>query len=219
MKPETVPLGQIAYALTWVFRAFFFSRRLWNQPLRDGPGFFLGTEIGPDLDPAERRRWLVRYRAAILAPTLVELALAVWATAHRYWDWYPVLAGAGAVAFTLCGLFVQLWWRRRHPARPPRRVAVSLESRSLAGYTNWPLEVLLGSLLVATWVVLLQGSGPGHWKPPLAFTYAVVGLLAVRSSVVRMSWAFPAEQAESYHRLLEVHRRNSLRVMTPCVGC
>jgi hypothetical protein len=189
---------------------------LWNYPLRHGPGFFLGVEVAPGFYTADGRRWLKRYRAAVLLEHLVEaLALAA-ILAFGRWSLLPVWAGGGAVFLTSVFFGFTAYARAKLGANPPVRssAAVSLDQRRLGAYISWPAEILLAVMIALSWGLLLVHKGAHvHWNVPVLLTYMIVALLPYKIQIVRWSFPLPTERIEEHARWIEAQRRAQLRVI------
>ncbi|MCC6857631.1 MAG: hypothetical protein IT158_03670 [Bryobacterales bacterium] len=203
------------YSLTVVFRLWYFRRRGWRAPLRNGERYFLEVEVPEGWhSSAEGRTWWRRYHASILAPHALEaiafLAIAVWGR----WSQLPLLSFVAPV-FVACHTGMVIWWRRASgiDRQRPGRVAVDLSERRLRDYFSWPLEALLLLLAAGSWLALAGwGDEATRWRMPVTFTYTVAGLTVLKAAVARQGWTLPAERTGEYQRVQEVRRRQAAAV-------
>ncbi|MDP9049132.1 MAG: hypothetical protein M3O31_00190 [Acidobacteriota bacterium] len=187
---------------------------LWNQPLRNGPGYFLGVEVPAGFYHGSGKSWVTSYHWTLGA------LYAVWAVAlaaiviSRRWQMTPVWAGGFAMLFVPAMFSFQAWMRHKLGAHPPvRSVALALESRRLGDYISWPMEALAVALVGMSWWLLLRHAGPHFdWRSPLTLSWAALGLIPGKMAMVWLSWPLPAERAEEHLRLQEATRRNWIRV-------
>jgi hypothetical protein len=190
--------------------------KLWNYPLRHGPGFFLNVEVAAGFYDGPGVRWLKRYRTVLVVLyLLLAVVLAVLLVSGR-WEFLPVWAGSSAPLFVITQFSFMAWTRHTLDANPPVRpsVAVSLETRRLSDYISWPMEALVAVLIVFSWSLLLTHAGAKvHWQDPVVTTYGILALFAAKIVAVRNRFPLPAERAEEHYRWLEAHRRHSLRVI------
>src|ERR1019366_3850916 len=74
-------------------------KHIWNQPLRNGQGYFLGVEVPVGFYEGPGRSWLNGYHATVAAIYLV-WAAALWAiVVSRRWEMTPVWGGGFALLF------------------------------------------------------------------------------------------------------------------------
>src|ERR1019366_3349708 len=103
---------------------------VWNQPLRNGPGFFSGVEVPAGFYEGPGRSWLKGYHAMLAALYLVWVVALAAIVVLRRWDMTPLWAGGFAILFVPAMLGFQVWTRHKLGADPPMRpVALALESR------------------------------------------------------------------------------------------
>ena len=190
--------------------------KLWDYPLRHGPGFFLNVEVAPAFYDGPGVRWLKRFRTALVAEHLLEAVVLVVLLVSGRWKLLPVWAAGSALLFMATLFSFMAWTRRAIGANPPFRpgVAVSLETRHLSDYISWPMEALVAVLIVFSWsLVLTQVDAKRHLQDLAVITYVILALLAAKIVVVRIRFPLPAERTEEHYRWLEAHRRHSLRVL------
>jgi len=214
--PTSHQLLLSATALIVVVRVFYLVRSLWNFPLRNGPGFFLGVEVAPGFYDGPGVVWLKRHRTVVLAEYLIEALIVAAIFATGRWSLLPLWAGGSAVLFTSTMLGFAAWTRHSLGGAPPVRssVAVALETRRLGDYISWPVEALVAAIIAFSWLLLLtRGDAQVRWQTPVVFTYVALGLLPGKISVVRSSFPLPSERTEEHHRWQEASRRHGVRVM------
>ena len=105
-------------------------KQLWNAPLQNGPGYFLGVEVPAGFYEGQGRNWMAGYHAMVVVlygVCGVGLAAIV---ATRRWEMTPVWAGGFALVFVPAMFGFQAWTRHRLGVNPPvRPVALALTSR------------------------------------------------------------------------------------------
>ena len=197
-------------------RLFSLVRRLWNEPLNHGPGFFLGVEVAPGFYEGPGIPWLKRYRFLLLVQHLILVSAFAVPVALRRWNDLPLMAPIDVVTLlTLMGGFT-FWARRKLGTDPPRlsRVAVTLEARRLSDYISWPMEGLVVALLACSWLLLFsQGDASFQWQLPVLVTYTVLGFLPAKVLIVRNSFPLPPERTAEHQQWIEANRRYFLRVI------
>ncbi|MCL5006307.1 MAG: hypothetical protein M1404_07200 [Acidobacteria bacterium] len=198
-----------------IFLAVTFKRRFWDEPLKHGPGFFLGVKVSPGFYEGEGIQWLRRYHTVVLATDSI-LALAVLAIfASGRWYLFPVWAGGTAVLHTATLQGFTYYTRATLGANPPvhSSVAVPLETRRLSDYISWRVEALIAVITALSWALLLtNGDARIHWNVPVVFTYLILGLLPFKVVVARSSFPLPADRPEEHHRWMKAQRRYWLHV-------
>jgi len=193
-------------------------RYIWNQPLRNGSGFFMGVEVPAGFYEGVGRRWMTGYHATVCALYgLCALGLGAIVVTRR-WQMTPLWAGGFALVFVPTMLGFAAWTRHRLGADPPvRPVALALESRRLGDYISWPAEALAVALVAVSWWLLLSHGGKHFdWLTPLLWSWVALGFLPGKIATVRASWPLPAERTEEHYRYQDAMRRNSIRVMDLC---
>src|SRR5262245_20917294 len=190
----------------WVF---------WNCPLNHGRGYFMGVEVGPGFYEGPGIQWLKRYRALLLAVHVIMVFLFLVLVASHRWKDLPIMAPVIVSLFlTMFGGFV-IWTRRRLGSKPPKlsSVAISLETRRLSDYISWWVEVLLVTLLAASWLLLIfKGKAEFEWAWPVLITYAVMGLLPAKILIAHDQFPLPPEKTQEHKRFQEGSRRYWLKV-------
>jgi hypothetical protein len=187
---------------------------VWNQPLRNGPGYFLGIEVQAGFYQGPGKNWLTGYHAMLTA------LYGVWAVAlaaiivTRRWEMTPMWAGGFALLFVPSMLGYGMWTRHKLGVRPPvRSVALALESRRLGDYISWPAEALIVAVVGASWGMLLSGHRAlVDWRSPLTLSWMILGLLPGKIAMVRAGSPLPAERAEEHYRYQDAERRNWLKL-------
>jgi len=185
----------------------------WNQPLRNGPGFFSGVEVPAGFYEGRGRSWLKGYHAMLAALYLVWVVALGAIIVSRRWDMTPMWAGGFALLFVPAMLGFQVWARHKLGVNPPvHPVALALESRRLGDYISWPLEALMVALVGFSWWLLLRNGGTHlDWVIPLQLTWVALGLLPGKIVVVRSSSPLPTERTEEHYQYQDAARRNWLR--------
>jgi len=212
--PTAKTLDIISLCLIVPSFVYVLVTQLWNLPLKNGPAYFLGVEVAPGFYEGPDERWLGRYHAMLLAVYLMVFGALTAILAMGQWDWVPIWAGSMAVFFTGSMMTFSFWARRRVGSNPPALpAALSLEPRRLGDYIRWPLELLSVGVVGCSWWMLLRHGGPVTWQFPLSMTWAVLGLLPFKISLVRQGWPLPAERAEEHRRAQEAARRYSVRLL------
>ncbi|MGA3136946.1 MAG: hypothetical protein ABSC88_13240 [Terracidiphilus sp.] len=207
---EVMVLVATLVVLTLVYSLVKFG---WNQPLRNGLGFFLGIEVPKGFYEGAGRAWLKGYRATLVALHLV-LAIALGVCfALKRWDLVPLCCGGFALVYVPAVFALILWSRRKLGTKPPvRAVALSLESRRLGDYISWPMEALSAAIIAFSWWVLLRRGAAIDWLPPLQMTWATL-ILPGKIALVRSGAPLPAERTEEHYRYQDAMRRNGIRVL------
>ena len=211
--------GQVLLFVTAVvvcFRAYFLVRRMWNYPLMNGQGYFMGMEVWPRFYDGAGSGWLRSYRTLLLAEHAVEavaLAAILASGRWRYLTVWPV-AGAGLFLCTYLGTFVYARHTLGSSVAVPSKVVVPLENRRLGDYLSWPAETVCWTLAVVSWCLLLFGGNTEvRWRAPVILTYGALGLLPLKIAWIRAGIPLPAERTEEHQRWLEAYRRYFVRIM------
>ena len=209
-------LALVTGSLIVAFRMIWLVRRIWNQPLDHGRGYFLGVAVEPGFYEGAGVRWLRRYHALMLAQHLLLVSVFAAVVISGRWSRMPVIAPVDVVSFfAVMGGFT--WWTRRVLGTAPvtfSRVAVPLQARRLGQYISWPIEALLFILLAASWLLLLTSAHPQtRWESPVVSTYVILGVLTGKLVLARTGFPLPPERTEEHFRWMEASRRHSLRVM------
>lgn len=195
-------------------RVYVLVRQLWQLPLRNGPGYFLGVEVPPSFYNGPGIQWLKRYQLMLLLEHFAEALFLITILALGRWDMIPLTA-LGAVTLTMTMFGFVLYARRVLGTNPPERstVAVVLKTRRLGDYISWPVEALVFGIVACTWFLLLtQGDARVRWREVVVNTWVVVGLLPGKIVLVRSSFPLPADRAEEHYRLQDAQRHYGLRV-------
>jgi len=207
---EVMILVTTLVVLTLVYSLVKFA---WSQPLRNGPGFFLGIEVPAGFYEGPGRAWLKSYRAVLAVVHLV-LAIALGVCfALKRWELMPLWCGGFAVVYTTAVVAVNLWSRHKLGTKPPiRAVALSLESRRLGDYISWPMETLCAAIIAFSWWVLLRHGTKVDWLPPLQMTWSAI-ILPGKIALVRSGAPVPAERTEEHYRYQDAMRRYGIRAL------
>ena len=212
--PTAFELYVLSIALLVPVVTYVLVKYQWNQPLRNGPGFFLGVEVPAGFYEGWGRSWLNGYHAMLAALYLVWVVALGAIVVLRRWDMTPMWAGGFALLFVPAMLGFQAWTRHKLGADPPvRPVALALESRRLGDYISWPMEALMVAVVGFSWWLLLWHAGAHFdWVTPLQFTWVALGLLPGKIAAVRSSSPLPTERTEEHYQYQDAERRNWLRV-------
>ncbi len=208
---DALMLGTVV--LIVFFQLYYLVRILWRLPLAHGSGFFLSIQVPAGFYEGPGVRWLMCYRAVLVATHGIEAIILAYLVLTRRWTQLPLLAPVFVgLFFSMFGGFV-VYARRSLGARPPQlaAVAVSLESRRLGAYISWPLEALVIAVIAASWVLWFRARG-GVAELGLE-TWVVMGILPAKFILVRSGFLVPAERAEEHHKWAEASRRFSLRTI------
>ena len=99
--PSEVGINVFLICLLVPVMTYALVKQIWNQPLQNGPGFFLGIEVPAGFYEGQGRRWMTGYHAMVAALYGVwAVALAAIAVSRR-WDMTPIWAGGFALLFVL----------------------------------------------------------------------------------------------------------------------
>jgi hypothetical protein len=224
---EGVTMG-LLYATTVAGRLPRIWER-WPAPLMRGAEYFFDVAVLPEFSDGPGVAILRRYRVRLFIPWLVEGAIlgALW------------LAGLltplniGMVVF-LITLFTRLNYyaarisaenhARRYEcpvaSQPVANLALSLEPRTLAAYTNWYVElgIVLAFALPAVWLAVLSTTSFDASiirrliRVLILFLYLQAGSLLIKRGVVHAGAVAPADNPEQY-----LAWRDSLRRFTTTV--
>jgi hypothetical protein len=193
-----------------VFPLAYSLKFAWKQPLRNGPGFFLGIEVPAGFYDGPGKRWLTGYRAMLVALYLAWPVAFGLCFALKRWYLIPLWSGGLALVSVLVLLAFCFWVRHKLEARPPvRAVALSLESRRLGDYISWTAEALFAAIIVASWWLLLRRGTASNLLFPLLMTWTSL-VLPGKIALVRSGAPLPAERTEEHYRYQDVMRRNSV---------
>jgi hypothetical protein len=191
---------------------------LWSVPKRQGEGWFLTTEVGPDFYRGVGAMLMRRYRAWLFTPIAVDaVAIATMAAFDKLG--YIVYEQVSALVLTAIFYNVlithfALKVKALVPDAGERRATVvcgSLEARRLRDRTNWRVEAAIGvltvvalaayysepftDLLTIVWVLYLQG-----------------GLLLLKQVFVRWRFPLPPRREDDFRRWREAWLGYHLRV-------
>jgi hypothetical protein len=214
--PATMELYVVLNALIVLALGYCLVKFSWNQPLRNGAGFFMGIEVPTDFYRGRGRTWLRSYRATLVAVHIVLLAALGASFVFGRPDLTPIWAGGWAILYTATMTTFAVWTRRKLGANPPvRPVALALESRRLGDYIFWPLEGFAAALVLFSWWVQLRQDGAQvHWLTPLELTWIALGLFVMKIAAIRTGYPLPAERTEEHYRYQDALRRNSVRTLS-----
>jgi hypothetical protein len=212
--PSEVGIYIFTICLLVTVLTYALVKYLWNQPLHNGPGYFLGVEVPAGFYEGRGKRWLTGYHAMVVVLYGVcAMGLAAIVVTRR-WEMTPVWAGGFALVFVPAMFGFQAWTRHRLGVNPPvRPVALALTSRRMGDYISWPAEALVVALVALSWWLLLHGGRHFDWRSPLLLSWAVLGTIPGKMAMVQLSFPLPAERTEEHFRFQEASRRFSMRVV------
>jgi hypothetical protein len=188
-------------------------KQLWNLPLQNGSGYFLGVEVPAGFYEGPGKNWMAGFHAMVTALYGVCAVGLVAIVATRRWQMTPTWAGGFALIFVPAMFGFYAWTRYKLGVDPPvRPVALALESRRMSDYISWPMEALAVALVALSWFLLLRGGRHFDWQSALLMSWVVLGMIPGKMALVRMSWPLPAERTEEHFRLQEASRRFWIRL-------
>jgi len=207
----------LTYFLVVAVRVNSFPRR-WNMPLMYGPRYFYRLHVGEAFYEGAGRKLLQRYRALLLWPYFVELAVFVVLMLRREFASLPNLALIGLVS-TVLNQRLSMRMVMRSAKRfeeqetdpAPAAVTLSLNPRRLADYTNPVFEIVLASAITVSLIFLAQMHAA--MEPALLMLYLQAGLLLLKKAIVDWRSAAPLEDSEIY---LEVRERRRKLLLFVC---
>ena len=188
-------------------------KQLWNLPLQNGRGYFLGVEVPAGFYDGPGRSWMAGFHAMVAALYGVcGLGLAA-IVATRRWEMTPTWAGGFALVFVPAMFLFQAWTRHKLAVNPPvRPVALALESRRMGDYISWPAEALAVALVGLSWGLLLHGGRHFDWRSTLLQSWVVLGMIPGKMAMVWLSFPLPAERTEEHFRFQDASRRFWIRL-------
>jgi hypothetical protein len=183
-------------------------KQLWNLPLQNGPGYFMGVEVPVGFYEGRGKNWMAGFHgmvAALYGACAVGLGAII---ATRRWEMTPTWAGGFALLFVPSMFGFQAWTRHKLAVNPPvRPIALALESRRLSDYISWPAETLAVALVALSWWLLLHGGRHFDWRSTLLQSWVVLGMIPGKMAMVQLSFPLPAERTEEHFRLQDASRR------------
>ena len=189
-------------------------KQIWNQPLRNGPDYFLGVEVPAGFYDGPGRSWLKGYHATVAVLYLVWAAALAAIIVSRRWELTPEWAGGFALIMVATLLTFQVRTRRTLAANPSARpVVLALEPHRLGDYISWPMEGLAVVVVALSWWLLMHGRTHVDWRTPLLLSWVALGLLPGKMVVVRARAPLPAELTEEHYRYQDAERRSWLRLL------
>lgn len=209
-------------------------RRVWQLPKRNGKGFFLAQEVGPDFYETAGARLFQRYHRTALLPLFLDAPLAAWLVlGQRYaaLGLEQVLALVlsiiaynfmvphfSALATSLCG----------HQERPAATtLQLSMAPRRLSDYTSPAVEaVIVGATLLAFGLLArsyaLSQAANGSYFVVHAFRsgavvtvwvlYWQVGFLLLKGVFIRRRMPLPANRTEDFRRWRMAWLNHNLKI-------
>ena len=201
-------------SLIVAFHTWYLVRHLWTEPLKHGPGYFLGISVPAGFYEGPGVQWIRRYHGILLLQYSLVLTAFLFLVISGDWSRLPLLVPVQVGSmFGLIGGFTLLA-RRRLNKNPPvlERVAIDLRPRRLADYISWPIEGLLLAILTLTWLLGLVRP-PFEWDFRAGMTFIVLGLLPGKILIVRHRLPLPTEHRGEHERFEEGGRRQALRYL------
>lgn len=210
-------LLSLVSGLTIVALEILIVWRNWSFPLKHGPGYFAGAAVAEGFYESGGRRWLTGYRTLLIVRWLLLAGVVTVVIGSGDWSRMPVIAPVAVVSF----LAVQLGYPllTRYAVGSGRtalqKAALPLKRRRLGEYLSWRSEVLMLTVITASWVLLLTLGGPAvSLACPVITTYIALARLPGQIIVARSGCALPPEQTSEYEHWMEVRKRSSLRFMS-----
>ena len=212
--PSEVGINIFLICLLVPVMTYALVKQIWNQPLHNGRGYFMGIEVPAGFYEGRGRRWMSGYHAMVAALYGVWAVALATIIATRRWEMSPIWAGGFALLFVPAMVGFQLWTRHKLGGNPPvRPVALALTTRRYSDYISWPMEALAVALVGLSWWLLLRHSGAHmDWLTPLTLSWGALGMIPGKMAMVRVSWPLPTERTEEHYRLQDASRRYSIRV-------
>jgi hypothetical protein len=213
----------LLYTATIVLRIPRIKER-WVAPLMRGPEWFFDVGVAPDFLKGPGATLLRNYRWRLFIPWSIEgLALTgLWLTGRNNAINILVLI-MGITLFTRFNYYAARLATENRTRRfeqpdanqPTSNVVLSLQPRTLPSYTNWWVEagIALALSAAAGWLAYLAATSPDPALPRrlvsllIVNMYGQVGLLLVKSGVIRSGGAAPADNVEQYLAWRESLRR------------
>jgi hypothetical protein len=202
-------------------------RERWSAPLLRGPEWFFSVAVKPDFWSGPGAAILRNYRWRLFIPWAIEIPIFV----------AILIAGRHRYIFLLILVITLLTRLNYYAARqraedqarrfelpgasqPVATVALSLQPRTLGGYTNWWVEAAIGLALGASLAWLgYRYAATRDWQAvrgPLSATivyiYLQAGLLLIKRALVRARSVAPADNAVQYLAWRESLRRLSTAI-------
>jgi hypothetical protein len=188
--------------------------QIWNQPLRNGPDYFLGVEVPAGFYEGRGRSWLKGYHATVAALYLVWAVTLGAIIVSRKWEMTPVWVGVFALLMVATLLAFQIRARRELGVNPSARpVVLAQEPHRLSDYISWPTEGLAVAVVALSWWLMMHGRTHADWRTPLLLSWVALGLLPGKMVVVHARAPLPVELTEEHYRYEEAERRNWLRLL------
>lgn len=221
------------FFLTYLFLVVMRFPRIaerWKAPLLRGPEWFFNVPVPPDFFEGPGAAILRFYRALLFIPWAIELPLcaAIFAALGSRGRFYVLCVIGVITLYTRLNAYLarsaaENRARRILGARgdePPVAVALSLQTRTLAEYTNWWIEAAIAFLLVGSvaWLAYRYATSAntaalrGPWNAAVIAIYLQAGLLLLKRAYVRARTKAPVEGAEQY-----LEWRDSLRRLSTAI--
>lgn len=211
--PNAVGMDIFTICLIVPVLVYALVKQLWNLPLQNGPGYFMGVEVPAGFYDGSGKSWMAGFHAMVAALYGVCGAGLAAIVATRRWEMTPTWAGGFALVFVPAMFGFHAWTRHKLSVDPPvRPVALALTTRRYSDYISWPMEALALALVGLSWWLLLHGGRHFDWRSALLQSWVALGMIPGKMAMVRMSWPLPAERTEEHYRLQETSRRYWMRL-------
>jgi hypothetical protein len=217
-------------ALTYIFAAglrIVRIRERWGAPLLRGPEWFFGVAVRPDFLNGAGAVMLRNYRWRLLLPWLIEIPIliGILLRAPHVYIIYMLLASALSTRLN--------YYAARNAAKrqarafdtggadeSPSAIALSLQPRTLAAYTNPWLETIIvlavsGSVVWFGWRYAFAQDWQALRRPMMYVVtglYLQAGLLLLKRAIIRARSTAPADSADQYLAWRDSLRRLSTTI-------
>lgn len=216
----------IFYLVFWPIRINGCIRR-GRQPQMRGPEWFLNVRVKPGFYSGEGKKLLHRYWLRMLLPFALDIPVATFLLITGQHFYLNLLVVALAIVIHVNHAFnVQIAERQARPfaaeetEQPVPSMVLSLKTRRLRDYTNWPTEILmaLSTVIAGIWLLRFYLAGPDHhnfrlvFGVPLFEFYLQMGMLFAKYGLVAWRTPIPQVQAEEHLNIREERRKLYLTV-------
>jgi hypothetical protein len=191
----------------------------WIAPLMRGREWFFDVAVAPDFLKGPGAALLRYYRWRLFIPWAIEGAIlgTLWLTGRNN-AVNILLLISGIALFTRFNYYAARiatenrtrQFERPDAQQPASNVVLSLEPRTLRGYTYWWVEagIVLALAAAAVWLAYLPPSvRPRIINLLIVNVYLQAGMLLVKRGLIRSSGAAPADNVEQYLAWRESLRR------------
>lgn len=206
-------------------------RKFWVQPLKQGAGWFLTTEVVPDFYQKEGAGFLRRYRCWLLAPILADIAAV---GIMIFFGQIGLILFEQAATYLLIIIFfnfvlIQFAYKAKKFAVKSEEKTVTaarvvMQPRRLLDYTNRTMEIpiIFLNLLPVVQAIFFYTHSPGlssvpsDWEPDFFLwswmVYLQIGLLLLKQVFVKWRYKLPVARAEDFQRWRAAWLRYHLRI-------